>query len=244
MENPELLATISYEELKTLAFAYPYAHNLRYLLALKAKQENHPEAARMLQTASFFSLDRKKLFILMAPQKLAPQSLAPISDSVEVLELKAIDLVEKELEALKPIKRAAPEYIENAFEAPLPPPERAAPILPIPEPDRLTEKEPAQQQTFSAWFAQFKPPVILKPVPTPAMPPAKKLSVKSGNYPLAQSLAEKSVSENREVASETLAKLLAMQGYKDKAIAMYERLRLANPEKSAYFAALIENLKL
>ena len=39
LENPELLTSISFEELKTLALAYPYAHNLRYLLAIKAQQE-------------------------------------------------------------------------------------------------------------------------------------------------------------------------------------------------------------
>jgi len=33
------------------------------------------------------------------------------------------------------------------------------------------------------------------------------------------------------------------QGHIDKAIEMYEKLSLINPEKSAYFAALIEKLK-
>ena len=56
-------------------------------------------------------------------------------------------------------------------------------------------------------------------------------------------LATKSVEENHSVASETLAILLARQGHTDKAIEMYERLRLLFPEKSAYFAARIENLK-
>ena len=59
----------------------------------------------------------------------------------------------------------------------------------------------------------------------------------------AQQLAEKSVSENKEILSETLARLYAQQGYRDKAIAMYMRLGLAFPEKSAYFAAEIEKLK-
>jgi hypothetical protein len=60
---------------------------------------------------------------------------------------------------------------------------------------------------------------------------------------VAQVLAEKSVAENQSVISETLARLLVQQGYKEKAINMYQRLSLAFPEKSAYFAAEIDKLK-
>ena len=60
---------------------------------------------------------------------------------------------------------------------------------------------------------------------------------------VAQSLAERSVAENKDVISETLARLLAKQGYRDKAIVMYERLALSFPEKSSFFAAKIKELK-
>ena len=55
LDNPDLLATISYEELKTLALTYPFAHNLRYLLAIKAGQEDHPDFSRNLTAASAYS---------------------------------------------------------------------------------------------------------------------------------------------------------------------------------------------
>ena len=42
--------------------------------------------------------------------------------------------------------------------------------------------------------------------------------------------------------SETFAELLASQGYKDQAIAMYQRLMEKYPEKSGFFAAKIEAL--
>lgn len=286
LNDPELLKTISYEELKTLALAYPYAHNLRYLLALKAKQEDRPDAARTLATAAAYSLDRTQLFLLYAPKILTPQRVSE-EMSAEVLELKPIGVVRQELEALTPVKR-----VET--------PEPAAIAAPIPSP-MPTSTPPAapsgpQKQNFYAWYGQFNLPPLTPPPPRsvvapsvasivpvsesgalPPLPPEPKAEPIVSQVPAqiegvdttdnesvatdtaanapaqpsdtppsgakAQALAERSVSENKDVVSETLARMLAKQGYKDKAIAMYERLCLVIPEKSAYFAAEIEKLK-
>ena len=56
-------------------------------------------------------------------------------------------------------------------------------------------------------------------------------------------IAKKSVKENEDIISETLAELLAKQGSRKKAIQMYERLSLIFPEKSTFFAEKIEKLK-
>ena len=48
--------------------------------------------------------------------------------------------------------------------------------------------------------------------------------------------------EQAEIISETLAELMAKQGYTEKAIEMYNRLSLLFPEKNSYFAAKIEDL--
>ena len=49
--------------------------------------------------------------------------------------------------------------------------------------------------------------------------------------------------ENPEIISETLAVLYAQQGYVGKAVKIYKKLALHNPEKSCYFADQIKKLK-
>jgi len=280
IDNPDLLATITLEELKTLAFAYPYAHNLRYLLALKAAQTNHADAARFLQAAAAYSLDRKQLFMLVVPPQLTPV-LVSVADAESVLELKPIETVQKALDALSPLARKVENSVVNKsvslpenspVQTTIPPSETIpasptdapnlsadlpvftpivpiVPIVPIaspPDPILATEQVP-EKQSFEAWFVQFQPPslVLVRPAPAPMkkikpQPQNRKEPVLTG---VAQVLAEKSVAENQSVISETLARLLVQQGYKEKAINMYQRLSLAFPEKSAYFAAEIDKLK-
>ena len=50
--------------------------------------------------------------------------------------------------------------------------------------------------------------------------------------------------EGNEVLTEAMAEVLAKQGMRQRARAVYEKLSLLNPEKSAYFAAKIEQLNI
>jgi len=265
LNDPDLLGNISYEELKTLALAYPYAHNLRYLLALKAQKIDHPEAAKTLSAAAMYSLDRTQLFVYMAPKVIVPQKMM---EKEEVLELKPIETVRQELEALSPVPRQEKQVetkVENTAPVVISEVKRTAeldimpdtqptePVVTAPAPEHEPAPPPPVKTTpepFSSWVSRFQPPA-LEPRQMPAAsetvsPPLPKTSKASTLPPekgIAQKLAERSVSENKDVISETLARLLVKQGYKEKAIVMYERLCLAFPEKSAFFAAEIEKLK-
>ncbi|MBL7924190.1 MAG: hypothetical protein JNL88_08330 [Bacteroidia bacterium] len=56
-------------------------------------------------------------------------------------------------------------------------------------------------------------------------------------------MAKRSIQEPEDLITETLASIYAQQGNFQKALQFYEKLSLKFPEKSRYFAALIEDLK-
>lgn len=240
MSDTELLATISFQELKTLALAYPYAHNLRYLLAIKAQQDHHPEFERTLAAASAYSLHRPQLFRLIAPQKVGQEE--------EVLELKAIEALQRELEARAPIAREEDKHEAPLVRQQLPP----APETPPASPIEISGERPVQIRPqseaplgFGDWLDQFNLQALEPRAPRPSEPFKTEKNLKKASPPptVSQSLAEKSVAEREEVVSETMARLFAAQGHRERAIALYERLSLAFPEKSDYFAAEIDKLK-
>lgn len=66
---------------------------------------------------------------------------------------------------------------------------------------------------------------------------------KDAKFFVADQKAKESLLENEELVTETLAKIYALQGNINKAVRAYQILSLKYPNKSAYFASLIEELR-
>jgi tetratricopeptide (TPR) repeat protein len=135
---------------------------------------------------------------------------------------------------------------------------------------KSVEKTPVSAFIFADWYGQFKLPILPpkkgfkiaqivenQPVSTPktSVEVLEKVIEKTAQNleptepdleklkeAAVKKLVKKSVKEKDEIVSETLARVYQKQGYKEKSIAMYQKLILVFPEKNATFAAEIEKM--
>lgn len=139
---------------------------------------------------------------------------------------------------------------DESIELPSPEPVSAAPVAPlvvvVPAPlpsldqlakERLHQMLEKRKGKLLAGLSAATPPVV--PPNTEQKPP----SVKKAHVKGVEQIARKSVTENEELVSETLARILVQQGQYQRALRMYEKLSLLFPEKTPIFAPIIENLQ-
>mgnify|MGYP000628045526 CR=1 FL=1 len=173
---------------------------------------------------------------------LPPTETPPSEESLPPSETPRKETTDTDNEAFSPVteelplvqassaKAAKDEAFPSSKEATIPPEETPT--------ERHTEEH---FLSFAEWANHFTLVPISRPIP-PSAPSAVPPTNPETAANVAQQLAQKSVSENPAVISETLARLYAQQGYRDRAIEMYRRLMALYPEKSAFFAAQIEAL--
>lgn len=106
--------------------------------------------------------------------------------------------------------------------------------------------KPTPKQSFSTWVEQFQPAHV-KPH-LGALMEARQRKKKQSEPTQIDSenlhiFAARSIQENPDTVSETLAKILEDQHKYEEAIKVYKRLSLIFPEKNTLFAEKVKNLK-
>ena len=236
MDDPSSLDANSLPDLQQLAIDYPYFQTARMLYLFNLKKLQDYRSDQELRRVAAYSADRKRLREWLGilenfedkpgirakktETELHSFEQIKVDDHLRILEekikasLNEIELNKSRLRELIEEKKAIVGDTGHPAQD-SPEYDKKSSLRPLPK-DKLLEEFLLQKQNQPENRISFYSP---------------------------EESARRSIEENEGVLSETLARLIAAQGKKDKAIKIYQQLMLKNPQKSSYFAAQIEKLK-
>lgn len=244
----------SIEELQQITTQYPYFAPSRILLAEKLKTADPPKYKDQLQTLSLYFnnplwldylLNGYKSDIVIEETKIVvieKQEPEPPPPPVEINNIETTTEVlreqqQQEEQSSVPVPDPVPEVKKDeemilSFE-----PYHTVDYFASQGIKLIQEEKPAdrfgkQLKSFTEWLKTMKR--------LPQKEIAKNIDVSSEQN--VQKLADTSIKDDN-VVTETMAEVWIKQGNKEKAIEVYNKLSLLNPDKSAYFASLAEQLK-
>lgn len=251
------------QELLKLQREYPYSQVIQSLAARATQDHQFEDRSHYLNLSAIYSTDRNVLKeILSAPAQTrsapvpakAPKSVpkAVPSNEIAIEAIASIDISDQvmqdvnllhqsmhrfELAADKVIKsldkqeKKAEKKSTGAEKKHEPTDELIEEIKTSKKKLKTVDPKQKEQHEIIDQFIKAQP-TIGKITPTPA---------KGASEPV--DLSEKSAMFGENIISETLVEILLKQGKKDKAIEVLKKLIWKFPQKKAYFAARIEELK-
>ncbi len=240
------------------------------LKALKNKESESELSQHFLQEAACRLTNRKQLFHFLQNLHLYEEQKATLDSKINIEEIPIEEKLEEtaiETQVETPIIEIVPQKVEVKQE----PPEIEE--LVITKDEELVNSEAEERKdntsftdtlknekhTFIEWIKIFQGGTVsnvaadekpiekedtTKPQPTfENNSRSERVVENEDDLKYADELARKSITFNWDNATETLAKIYAKQGKKQKAIEVYKYLILKYPSKSSYFASQIENLE-
>ena len=232
IKNPQSINDDDIEMLSSLVVTYPYFTIAHVLLAVGYDLKEDKRLNKQLRLAAAMSPDRNSLRHLLAdtkekkntcdlPDEFGNES-QQLLDSIVIPEVdlnKSQEELSREM-ALLEEKRKSLDELKNLIE------------------QRIIELEREKEDIAKEDKVLSKTEIIDKFI---AENP--QISRPKQEFYNPMTVAQASVVDKENIISETLATIYLNQGYVEKAISVYQKLSLKNPEKSVYFAELIEKAK-
>jgi len=227
--------------------------NLHYILLDKAGALGKEHLDAIIKKVATFSIDRQhlkqKIQVIRAKMEQiestkdeASQKIAvakPEEIAARVIVTQKVRILDKPKEAVKPKQNEATlVQSQNVVHS-------------IKQEQEIVKKQKSDKSkmSFDEWLGSLKASIkvkekeILQQKPKKKKKKRKKKDKKKKKKKLEQLLAKSKDLVEQEIVTETLADIMAQQGYVDKARQMYIKLSLLFPEKSSYFAGKIKELK-
>jgi len=231
LSKPEQLNATSIADLEQMADEFPYCASIHLLLALNL----------FLDRSIKFDAQLHKTAAIIGNRKMLKKHIDYINDNLERIQLPdeyeskdATDVIDKTLQAEEVLKNQKIEELKARIERKLAEIERAKKKHKAGDKGTTKHASPDLDSLDKENKGKSKKELIEHFIVS-----EPSITRKSAHFFDPIDLAAQSITDQENIVSETLAQIYYDQGYKEKAIKIYDKLSLKFPEKSSYFASQI-----